>query len=184
MPENTKIELRSEEVQDILTKVPHWMIRWGTVLIFGIIIMLFFISWFLKYPDVVKTEIVITTNNPPEKLLAKTSGRIEAILILDNAKVVPNMPLAIIENASKYQHVFKLKRELDKMDSNQTNDNFPFESLQHLQLGDIESAFALFQKDCIAEGLNTNLQPFKVDIKAQISENKQLKNRLQKRKYL
>ena len=178
MPENTKIELRSEEVQDILTKVPHWMIRWGTVLIFGIIIMLFFISWFLKYPDVVKTEIVITTNNPPEKLLAKTSGRIEAILIMDNAKVVPNMPLAIIENASKYQDVFKLKRELDKMDSNQTNDNFPFESLQHLQLGDIESAFALFQKDCIAEGLNTNLQPFKVDIKAQISENKQLKNRL------
>ena len=178
MPENTKIELRSEEVQDILTKVPHWMIRWGTVLIFGIIIMLFFISWFLKYPDVVKTEIVITTNNPPEKLLAKTSGRIEAILIMDNAKVVPNMPLAIIENASKYQDVFKLKRELDKMDSNQTNVNFPFESLQHLQLGDIESAFALFQKDCIAEGLNTNLQPFKVDIKAQISENKQLKNRL------
>ena len=41
---NTTFELRSEEVQDILTKVPHWMIRWGTVLIFGIIIMLFFTS--------------------------------------------------------------------------------------------------------------------------------------------
>lgn len=178
MPEYTKIELRSEEVQDILTKVPHWMIRWGTVLIFGIIIMLFFISWFLKYPDVVKTEIVITTNNPPEKLLAKTSGRIEAILIKDNSKVVPNIPLAVIENAAKYQDVFKLKRELDKTDSSRTNNNFPFEALQHLQLGEIESAFALFQKDCVAEGLNTNLQPFKVDIKAQIFENKQLKNRL------
>ena len=33
----TSFELRSEEVQDILTKVPHWMIRWGTVLIFGIL---------------------------------------------------------------------------------------------------------------------------------------------------
>ena len=44
MPENTEIELRSEEVQEILTRVPHWMIRWGTVLIFGIILMLFFTS--------------------------------------------------------------------------------------------------------------------------------------------
>ena len=57
MNEDT-FELRSEEVQDILTKVPHWMIRWGTVLIFTIIVMLFFVSWFVKYPDVVKTEIV------------------------------------------------------------------------------------------------------------------------------
>ena len=92
---NTTFELRSEEVQDILTKVPHWMIRWGTVLIFGIIIMLFFISWFLKYPDVVKTEIVITTNIPPEKLVAKTSGRIEAILVKDKSIITENTPLAI-----------------------------------------------------------------------------------------
>lgn len=39
--DNNTFELRSEEVQDILTKVPHWMIRWGTVLIFVIILMLF-----------------------------------------------------------------------------------------------------------------------------------------------
>ena len=76
---NTKFELRSEEVQDILTRVPHWMLRWGTVLIFAIILMLCFVSWFVKYPDIVSTEIVITTAIPPEKLVARTSGRIETI---------------------------------------------------------------------------------------------------------
>lgn len=86
MNEDT-FELRSEEVQDILTKVPHWMIRWGTVLIFAIIVMLFFVSWFVKYPDVVKTEIVITTNIPPEKIVSKSSGRIEAILVKDKTPV-------------------------------------------------------------------------------------------------
>lgn len=29
----SNIELRSEEVQDILTKIPHWMIRWGSLVI-------------------------------------------------------------------------------------------------------------------------------------------------------
>ena len=33
MPEIKEIELRSEEVQEILTRIPHWMIRWGNVII-------------------------------------------------------------------------------------------------------------------------------------------------------
>jgi multidrug resistance efflux pump len=176
--ENQDFQLRSEEVQDILTKVPNWMIRWGTMLIFGIIILLFFTSWFLKYPDVVKTEIVITTNIPPEKLVAKTSGKIEAILVKDKATVAENMPLAIIENAANYQDIFKLKSIIDKTDINNANQKFPFDELKNTQLGDIESSFAIFQKDYMAEGLNDNLQPYLVENTAQVSENGQLRERL------
>ena len=175
---NTTFELRSEEVQDILTKVPHWMIRWGTVLIFGIIIMLFFTSWFLKYPDVVKTEIVITTNIPPEKLVAKTSGRIEAILVKDKSIITENTPLAIIENAANYKDVLLLKKIVDKTSIDNSKKTFPFSKLQNLQLGDVESAYANFQKDYIADGLNDNLQPFQVENNAQKSESIQIKERL------
>ena len=99
-------ELRSEEVQDILTKVPNWMIRWGTFLIFGIILLLLFTSWFIRYPDVVTSEIIITTNTPPEKLVAKVNGKIQAILIEDKANVKANTPLAVIENSANYKDVF------------------------------------------------------------------------------
>lgn len=175
---NTTFELRSEEVQDILTKVPHWMIRWGTVLIFGIIIMLFFTSWFLKYPDVVTSEIVITTNIPPEKLVAKTSGRIVAILVRDKSLITQNTHLAVIENAANYKDVLLLKSIVDKTDINDSKKDFPFNKLQNLQLGDVESAYAVFQKDYIADGLNTNLQPFQVQNNAQKSESTQIKERL------
>ena len=170
--------LRSEEVQDILTKVPHWMIRWGTILIFGIIIMLFFTSWFLKYPDVVKAEIIITTNIPPEKLVAKTSGRITAILVKDKSIVAQNTHLAVVENAANYKDVLLLKSIVDKTNINKSKKDFPFNSLQNLQLGDIENAFATFQNDYIADGLNTNLQPFQVENNAQKSEATQIKERL------
>ena len=46
------IELRSEEVQEILAKVPHWMLRWGNVLFLSLILMLLFLSWLIKYPDI------------------------------------------------------------------------------------------------------------------------------------
>ena len=42
MPNNLEdIDLRSEEVQEILTKVPNWLIRWGNTLFLLIIMMLF-----------------------------------------------------------------------------------------------------------------------------------------------
>ncbi len=173
----TSFELRSEEVQDILTKVPHWMIRWGTVLIFGILVMLFMTAWFLRYPDIIRTEIIITTNVPPEKLIAKTSGRIQAILVKDKDQVLANTPLAIIENAANYQDVFKLKKELEHFQK-EASKNFPFEEYKNLQLGEVESAYALFQKDYVANSLNESLHPYQVEGNAQKSENTQIKERL------
>ena len=61
------IELRSEEVQEILTEAPNWMIRWGSALFLALIVMLLAISWFLKYPDVIASEAIVTTEIPPQK---------------------------------------------------------------------------------------------------------------------
>ena len=177
--DNSTFELRSEEVQDILTKVPHWMIRWGTVLIFAIILMLFFVSWFIKYPDVVNTEIVITTNIPPEKIVAKTSGRIEAILVKNKSVVSKNSTLAIIENTANYSDVFLLKSIVDNYNINDPKIEFPFSKLKNTQLGEIESAYAVFQKDYQAQELNHDLQPFAIENRAQISEKIQIKERLE-----
>ena len=176
--EHNTFELRSEEVQDILTKVPHWMIRWGTVLIFAIILLLFFVSWFIKYPDVVNTEIVITTNIPPEKIVSKSSGRIEAILVKDKTIVSKNTTLAIIENTANYKDVFLLKSIMESYNINDPKKEFPFAQLKNTQLGEIESAYAVFQKDYQAQELNHDLQPFAIENRAQVSEKIQIKERL------
>jgi hypothetical protein len=78
---NTNIELRAESVQDILTKTPHWMLRWGNLIILSILILIFFFSWLIKYPDIVTTEITITSSIPPEKIIAHASGRFDEILV-------------------------------------------------------------------------------------------------------
>lgn len=170
-------ELRSEEVQDILTKVPNWMIRWGTFLIFGIILLLLFTSWFIRYPDVVSSEIIITTNTPPEKLIAKVNGKIQAILIEDKASVKANTPLAVIENSANYQDVFRLKEIVEAIDLDKSE--FPFEKFKNVQLGEIEASFAVFQKEYIADQLNKELKPYNVDTNAQGYEKNQLAERLE-----
>ncbi|WP_396169111.1 HlyD family secretion protein [Flavobacterium sp.] len=173
---NTSFELRSEEVQEILTRVPHWIIRWGSVVVLTILVMLLLVSWIVKYPDIVGSDIVITTNTPPQKLVAKTSGKIEAILINDKSNVSKNTPLAVIESTANFKDVFLLKSITDTIDIEKSN--FPFEKLQSAQLGDIENSFSVFQKEYSADELNRKLQPFKVDDNAHSLETIQLSERL------
>jgi len=109
MPDNKQIELRSEEVQEILTRIPHWMIRWGNLVILALLLSLFLVSWMVKYPDLIQTEIIVTTALPPEKLVAKSAGRFEKILVSDRQQILKNTPLAIIENTANYADVFRLK---------------------------------------------------------------------------
>lgn len=176
MPTEKEIELRSEEVQEILTKVPHSIIRWGSAVILLILISLFAVSFIIKYPDIVSTQIVITTNMPPEKVVVKVSGKIEAILVKDKSLVSKETPLAIIENASNYKDVFLLKSIIDTI--NIDKNKFPFKKLESAQLGEVENAFAVFQKESIAEDLNEKLKPYQVEGTAQNYESIQLKERL------
>ena len=81
------IELRSESVQDILTRPPHWMIRWGNTIIFIILLMILLMSYFIKYPEFVPAPIIVTSQNPPEKLLTRSNSKIEKIFIKDHQEV-------------------------------------------------------------------------------------------------
>lgn len=171
------LKIYSEEVRDVLSAPPKAIFKWGNTILLVFILLLLFLSWFIKYPDIIRAEVVITTQFPPEKLVAKTSGKIQAILIDDKKIVDEDAPLAVIENAANYKDVFLLKAITDTISL--SNSKFPFEKLQAAQLGEIENSFALFQKEYIASELNKQLQPYKVESSAQNFESKQLRERLQ-----
>lgn len=178
MPDDKHIELRSEEVQEILTKVPHWMIRWGNVVILTVLLSLLVMSWVVKYPDIITSEITITTQIPPQRLITKSSGRIEKIFIKNGETVSANTALAVIENTARYQDVFLLKSIIDTLKIDKSFIRFPFELLPSMQLGEIEGPFAVFEKDFIAYSLNRKLQPYKVEGAAQNYEVIEIKERL------
>ncbi len=56
MPENdiNKIEIRSEEIQDILGQVPRWIVRWGTVVVLITVLILIAFSWIFEYPEIIR----------------------------------------------------------------------------------------------------------------------------------
>jgi multidrug efflux pump subunit AcrA (membrane-fusion protein) len=173
------IKLRSEEVQDILTSVPNWMIRWGSVLFLFLIMLLLAISWFVKYPDIIVSEVIVTTQIPPQKEYAKSTGKLHNILVKDNEIVNENTILAVMENTADYKDVIILQSVLDtiKVSHNKTF-NFPTHKLPILFLGDMESDFALFENAYMQYRLNIELQPFANDAIANKITSAELKRRL------
>jgi hypothetical protein len=60
---NRTDEIRSEAVQEILSYVPHWIIRWGITVILFTVAVILTVSWFIRYPDIIQTRITLTTQH-------------------------------------------------------------------------------------------------------------------------
>jgi len=106
-PEN--IELRSESVQEILGRPPRWIIRWGISLIFIVVAGLVIGSYFFKYPDVIQATITVTTENLPAGVTAKTSGRIDTLLVHEKQLVQQGDLLAVMESTARLEDVVRIK---------------------------------------------------------------------------
>lgn len=150
--ENEKIELRCEEVQEILTRPPHALIRWG-ITVFFIVLALFFIGGcFFKYPDVITAGITITTEHPPVWIVARGSGKIKEVYCKDRDSVQAETIIAVLENPATTDDVLLLKKELASFhptDSSICSHRFP----ERLALGSIQNAYASFLK-CLTDYRN------------------------------
>lgn len=132
-------QIRSDEVQEIISAVPSWMIRWGITLIFGLIVMLIALSWFIKYPDIIFGNATLTTLEPPVKLVVKSSGKLTNILLTDGSTVEKNQVIAEMENPITQDDIEFLKNyalEIRDYLSNKnlalplTSENFVFGVMQ------------------------------------------------------
>jgi HlyD family secretion protein len=105
----------SDEVDEILSRPPTWMLRWGLTLLFGFLVVIFSISYFLRYPDVIDAPITITSEVPPVSLIAQATGKIDTLFVVDKQRVNVGDVLAVIENPASYSDVQKLKNKLDSL---------------------------------------------------------------------
>lgn len=116
-------------------------------------------SWFIKYPEFISSSIVVTSQNPPEKLEARTNSKIEKILIKDHQKVEKGQVMMVLQSTGNYQDILKLRNLMDSVSTNHLQD-FPLKMLSAFKLGEIQSDYNSFVKAFHDENLFTRLQPY------------------------
>lgn len=141
-------ETRSEEVQDLLGRVPSWITRNGILLVIFILIVLIAGSWFFKYPDIITATVVVTSDNPPVHLLARVDGKLTSVRIRDKEKVEQGELLAMLESSLNYDDLTDLKEQLILLAPfvNEFKPNQVISFQRNYLLGDIQPQFADFSR--------------------------------------
>lgn len=107
------IRLRErEEIQYLLGNPPGWMMRFGLSTMAVLLALLLALSYFVQYPDVVTAKVVLTTANPPIRILAGSSQRVAALQVADRQAVQKGQTLAVLENTADWRDVLRLEQWL------------------------------------------------------------------------
>jgi multidrug resistance efflux pump len=109
MTTRPNLELRSEEVDEILSKRPAVIIRYGLTIIALLGVLGLIASWYIKYPEIIKGGVMITTEKPPLKVITRSSGRLQKLLAKPNQIVKQGDFLAEIENTTRLENLSVLQ---------------------------------------------------------------------------
>jgi len=80
MPQHDDMNIMGEEVQEIMTRIPSFIVRWGITAILGILFIILGVASFLEYPDVISAPVIVRNPNIRQGLVIRLpiegSGRV------------------------------------------------------------------------------------------------------------
>jgi HlyD family secretion protein len=138
-------EVNSEEVQEIITAVPSWILRWGITLIFTIILLIVLASAFIEYPDIIRTDLKVNSLNAPKSVFSKQTGKITKLLAREGRLVKRGAPLAFMESIGNHYDVLRLHEALLEVNNElNTGKVAPKIKVENLSIGELQSAYQNF----------------------------------------
>jgi len=183
-------ENRTEEVASIIERMPT---RFGaiiSVVAIGLVLLLLFFGWIIKYPEILTGQVVINTRQAPVKLVATTSGNI--ILLQSKSGTVVKMGeyIAFIKNEANVGDVRLLNKMLQEIEIYKINYKehrhlFP----ENLSLGELNNKYFNYLNGLYQYLDYTIQQPYEIQkeinkklLGLQIKKFDQLKNDYQNQK--
>jgi multidrug resistance efflux pump len=128
-----------QEILQFIGRPPSVFQRFGITAVALLMVVLALLSYFIKYPDVVTAKVVLTTENPPIRVLAKMGGRVAELLIKNNQAVERGQVLCVMENTGNWRDVLKLEAQLHNNPNNLT--------IQPYNLGGLQNSYSTFTQN-------------------------------------
>ena len=144
MREEDNVDIRSEEVQEILGTAPGWMVRWGTLMALIVVLIAVVLSFVIRYPDTVEKEIRISFTEPPKHLIAAKSGYIDKILVNNNEEVKEGQTLLVFRSTANYNHVLHLADLIQALPDERDSTLINFQPQASLDLGELQEDYFQF----------------------------------------
>lgn len=139
------VHKRTEEVRDIIDRMPNTFARNITFLVCTIVGLLVLLGYIIKYPDIVTGEVTVSADQAPLQILAEESGRLNINNIKSQDLIKSGQLLAWIENPARPDQVTEIHNlvltlKLPTSRARSLYDQFP----KHMSLGDLTIPYSSF----------------------------------------
>ena len=147
MEEHNRIELRSDDVQEIIGTPPRWIVRWGTLVVTGAIFSMVAMSLWVQYPDKVRGRVSITTKIAPVRVNAQKSDLISKIWVEDGDNVKEGDLLVEMQSAANFEDVEELEEFTNDLNNADQSELLEFISsdFKQLEIGTLQPLHAEVQ---------------------------------------
>ncbi|MEM6893425.1 MAG: HlyD family efflux transporter periplasmic adaptor subunit [Bacteroidota bacterium] len=155
------LDERSDQVKEILGKVPNWMIRWGITIVFVIVSIILIGASLISYNDVIPASIMVTSENPPVTLTSKSPGRLTKIFVDPGEALQPGDVIAVLESTVNFEDVLYLKERLQDFNIEEISSIEALETAyaSSLNLGEMQLDYGSFLLNYQGYILNKTLAP-------------------------
>ncbi len=115
-----EIELKSEQMNEMLSHPPAWITRAGNGVFLLVLGVLIFLSWFIRYPDEVSGEVTVTTSNPPIELSNQGYIQLKGLHVRENQEVRTGDLIAQFDTQADAKDMEEARIYLDQVEMFQT----------------------------------------------------------------
>lgn len=136
---------RTEEITDIIERMPNTFAKKITMLVCFIVILLIFFGYVVRYPDIVTGEGAISAEQAPLQLVSEQSGRLRINNIRSQDSIVTGQLLAWIDNPAHPEMVKQIKIFIKDVSLPVQNARALYIQLpKNLNLGDLTIPYSSF----------------------------------------
>lgn len=110
-----ELDVRSAEIQEIIGRPPHWLVRGGIAAFMVILLLVLLTAWFVQYPETIKAPLKLTAVNAPKMLESKVNGKLVNLISENDTVVEEGEILAWLESTASHEEVIELSAHVDSM---------------------------------------------------------------------
>lgn len=139
-------DVHSEDLQEIVSKPPSWLLQRGISFVLLTVLLIIGLSFFIRYPEIVRSELKFNTVNAPKVVVSRISGSLVKLLVEDGNWTEANKPLAYLQSTADHNQVLDL---LDKLRQFRSQEGHVYNLEQiippnRLQLGELQGSYESF----------------------------------------
>jgi multidrug resistance efflux pump len=124
--------------------------RYGTTITCLLLLVIGSLTWFVKYPETVATQALLTGAHTPKAIVPHVSGKIIRLLKSNNDKVTKGEMIGCMETIADWQEILLLSDNINalclQLTSNEENGIAALMQETYTHLGELQAAYQAFRQ--------------------------------------